>query len=131
MQVNHVPPGRELGDLSHDEKEKTQAAGYIRETLGPAVKRTGDNASADSSAVSGGTVKGSCTLGAMHGWETKSGLKYCAEEWQRNVKQLENRLVSEAASLEGTNQLFRRNEFDTSSRFGGQQGGPRSPIYDF
>ncbi|WP_139140934.1 hypothetical protein [Streptomyces oceani] len=131
-QINHIAPGRgSNSDLTHDEKEKSQAALYIRHTFGPAVKRAGAKANAGSSGASGGVSEESCTVGALNGWDTKKGLQNCADEWDRQMTQLVNRLFTEASTLEGANVLFRGNEDFNAARFKAGRDGYRSPIDNF
>ncbi|RLL67108.1 hypothetical protein [Streptomyces sp. Z26] len=111
------------GDLSHEEREKRQAAAYIRETLGPQVQKAGAKADGGSQAVAGGTGGNGCLVGALRGWETEKGLDDCLATWDRQVKALTTRLSGEASALTTTNTLFSGNESVISSRF--TRSGPR------
>ncbi|AXK33155.1 hypothetical protein DVA86_11355 [Streptomyces armeniacus] len=139
MQLNQMPADRGSGGdtdgLSHVESEKRKAATYIQETLGPAVKKAGAKADTDSESVTGSSSASSAiSPGALDGWETKAGLKHCLTEWDRQLKNLTNRLSSEMSALGTTNNLFRSNETFTAGQFAlGKDNGlhPRSNISDF
>ena len=134
------------GGLKHSQAVMKKAIEYIREIQGPATRKAGVGADADSTAIVGTNPLApgdtpspqADRRGVMSGWQIQSGMRERHQEWQRHLKQLESRLQREQDGLRGANQLFASNEQQIFEMFnpkraddGSRSPQIRSPIADF
>lgn len=130
-----VPPGGGgagavggKGGLKHGNDVTNRAARHIEEVLGPATRRAGGKAEEGSAGIVGNYFSSPLSIssdsdplmlspGSMAGWDVQDGLRKRHEEWQRSLKQLEQRLVREQHALRNAYSTFTRTDQDIGSSF--------------
>ncbi|WP_344534957.1 hypothetical protein [Streptomyces albiaxialis] len=111
------------------ESSKRRAAKYLEEHLAPDTKRVGGHADLETSGVigasqgqgvpmspSGTTGDSVFTGGQFQGWEISKGLSDAHTVWERQVKNLLDRLTSERDALRGAKKLIHGNDAGTERK---------------
>ncbi|MGW8378963.1 hypothetical protein [Streptomyces sp. ODS28] len=124
MRLNSAPGGGgswaekyHSGVLAHSAREKKQAASYLEKHLRPDVHSAGKKADPASDDVTGSKNRTGEGEGALAGLETQEGVRFCADKWSAQLKNLLERLGKEQAALQGANAAYQQGDQSAADLF--------------
>ena len=108
--------GGGAADLAVSHSAKKRAANNLERHLAPDTKKAGSRADPETSGVTGGS--GASAGGEVFSdWALRAGLAKAHTVWERQVKNLVDRLVAERDALRAASSLFQGGDVDTGAQF--------------